>query len=176
MVYECFPTLEVFASYLKGSSNQCYPYRHNVVNSEDCGDLACGVIHGKVRFFTHLFFNYRNILFTKLPTRPTRELLVLRQEKLWEDWVELNARLGQPRESVYIPPSSTNERNVSGLVLPVTREISSVARLKLCKALEPEYAAYFQILRRASNIGNEEVLYNKNIAKKNCPNLDMDTW
>jgi hypothetical protein len=172
MAYECFPTLERFATLMIGNSTECnYPYRHNVVVADNCLALACAVVHGKLRFFTHLFFNYRNILYTKIPSSPPRQLYVLRQEKLWDDWKALNVLLGQ-KEVVRIPSNDFNLRNISGIQLPVTREISSEGRQKLCKALETEYMAYFRLLKNAINIDDNDLEECRQIAQQNCPNLD----
>lgn len=45
IAYQCFPSLEAFASLLnRGNSTECdYPYRHNVVDSTNCSELACAV-------------------------------------------------------------------------------------------------------------------------------------
>jgi hypothetical protein len=45
MAYKCFPTLEVFASWLKrGNSTDCdYPYPHYEIVNENCAELACAV-------------------------------------------------------------------------------------------------------------------------------------
>lgn len=175
LAYSCFDTLEEFASLMKGRSSECnYPYRHNVVDASDCSALACAALHGRVRFFIHLFFNYQNILNTKLPTNPPRTLFAIRQEHLWEDWKKLNVLLGQ-HDPVYIPNSDFNQRNITGLKLPVSRDISSSGRLKLCEALETEYMAYFQLLRMARNLKDEDVLDAIRIAKSNCPNLDFQS-
>lgn len=181
LAYECFPTLESFAALMiRGNVSECnYPYRHNVIEPKDCVELACAVIHGKVRFFSHLFFNYRNIVDTKLPFHddggPTNAttIYVLRQERLWEDWTAVNLLLGQT-EPVVIPREDTfNQRNISGLQLPVTRHISDEGRKKLCKALESEYMAYFRLLSRASNLASSDLEFCTKIAERNCPNLDI---
>ena len=62
LVYKCFPTLEEFAALMRGNSTHCnYPYKYNSIVTTDCAALACAAIHGKVRFSSHLYFNYRNI-------------------------------------------------------------------------------------------------------------------
>jgi len=45
IAYKCFPTLEVFASWLKrGNSTDChYPYPHFEIVNENCAELACAV-------------------------------------------------------------------------------------------------------------------------------------
>ena len=126
-----------------------------------------------VRFFTHLFFNYRNILNTKIPTQPKRQVYVIRQEHLWDDWAKVNKMFGQ-KEPVVVPSiESLNQRNISGLMLPVTRTISEQGRRKLCKALESEYAAYFQILQKAENINDYDLEDARSIVSYNCPSLPL---
>ncbi|KAG7346203.1 hypothetical protein IV203_005271 [Nitzschia inconspicua] len=194
LAYQCFPTLEAFASLLqRGNSTDCnYPYRHNVIEPSDCSELACATIHGKVRFFTHLFFNYRNIVETKLLlsenngniiiTDKQRQIYVLRQEHLWEDWTTLNQLVATADDdkSNWQETTVNNEankfqshRNITGLNVPVTREISQQGRHKLCLALETEYIAYFRLLQVAINMNDNDVADCQRIARQNCPNLNF---
>jgi hypothetical protein len=174
--YKCFPKLEDFAQLMNGSSTNCnYPYRFNNVVTEDCHGFACAALHGRVRFFSHLFFNYRNILYTKLPVEPTREMYVLRQEFLWSDWKAVNKIFGQT-EPVVIPEHQNSEnRNISGIELPVSREISLDGRHKLCVSLKSEYVAYLRILKKAINMNKLEFEESLHIARKRCPNLDFQS-
>mmetsp|Transcript_7838 Transcript_7838/g.18884 ORF Transcript_7838/g.18884 Transcript_7838/m.18884 type:complete len:376 (+) Transcript_7838:82-1209(+) len=173
LAFACFPTLEDFAQLMEGSSTNCnYPYHQRDVVADDCTGLACAVLHGKVRLFSHLFFNYRNILYTKLPTEPPRKIYVLRQEDLWDDWREVNKLFGQTEE-VVIPHDFSNLRNISGITLPVTRDISVDGRQKLCLALTTEFEAYFKLLILAINMNNVEFEKSLKIADANCPNLNV---
>jgi len=181
LAYRCFPTLESFASLLSShGGNQpssCnYPYPKNVIEPENCAALACATIHGLIRLvFTHFFFNYRNILDTKIPTEPERITFALRQERLWNDWTSLNQMLGQT-ETVVIPTGDkASYRNVSGWKLPVTRQISEEGRRKLCWALEPEYFAYFRFIQRARNLDENDLEDCKKVAARNCPVIDLDS-
>jgi hypothetical protein len=198
VAYQCFPTLEAFATWLqRGNSTDChYPYRHNVIEPKDCSELACATIHGKVRFFTHLFFNYRNILDTKLPLPSSsssssneqqpqsRHIYVIRQEHLWEDWKRLNELVAADedeklewtnaqQDSTPVVTTTTSHRNITGLQLPVTRDISPEGRRKLCLALETEYAAYFRLLQLAVNMKNDDVKDCARVAQQNCPHLNI---
>lgn len=157
---------------IKNPDDCNYPYRHNVVDATDCAALACATLHGKVRFFVHLFFNYRNILYTKLPTDPPRQIYAIRQENLWNDWKNLNILWGQ-KDTVYIPPSSFNQRNISAIQLPVTRTMSPEGRRQLCTALEAEYLAYFRILRTSNNMDENDFESSLKVAEKSCPNLNF---
>lgn len=173
--YSCFHTLDKFAIQLNGmsNSNQCdYPYPHNVIKTVNCSALACGALHGKVRFFIHLFFNYRNLYDMKFPTDTTRQLYVIRQEFLWRDWKQLNIHFGQTTP-VYIPPTDFNQRNITGMSLPVDKKMSSHGRQLLCTSLREEYEAYFRILLRSKNLGPDDFEASLQISEKQCPNLDL---
>jgi hypothetical protein len=179
IAYNCFPTLEEFAALMNGNSTDCvYPYKFNNVVADGeggCQGLACAAIHGKARFFSHLFFNYRNILETKIPTTPPRDIYVIRQEEFWDDWKTVNRLLGQTEPVVIPTGDGAIQRNVTGVKVPVTRDITPRGREKLCKALETEYTAYFELLRRAVNVQGTEMEQSIQVSKQNCPNLDIET-
>ncbi|MGK3740236.1 MAG: hypothetical protein ACI90V_007085 [Bacillariaceae sp.] len=189
--HKCFPTLEIFSSLLTGDTtetNSCnYPYPPSYMEIGNCTEFACAAIHGKIRFFVHLFFNYRNILYTKLPTLTTntttstnsdpkeqqqrqRQIYVIRQEYLENDWSIINKLFGESGV-VGIPTATTSFRNISGIKLPVTRDISLEGRNKLCIALKTEYIAYFEILQKAKNINDNDMKKSIQIATSNCPIL-----
>jgi hypothetical protein len=174
--YSCFLSLEDFALLVNGlEENECnYPYRHHVVETSDCAALACVVIHGKVWKFQHLFFNYQNILYTKIPPEPPTKIYSLRQEELWDDWKHLNELLGQT-DPVKIPSSDQNLQNVMGFRPPVSRDISQKARQMLCKALEAEYVAYFKILKRSINLRKDDLEKSRQLAQDSCSVLDTVT-
>ena len=200
LAYKCFPTLESFATLLRqqgpGSSRSpgdCnYPYPPGMVEASDCGALACASIHGKVRFFSHLFFNYQNILDTKLPLKQPapaqskedvtatsnnqRQLFVVRKEHIWDDWIAVNKLWGQPEDEPILIPSSShnvNNRDVSSIEGTLSRTISKEGRDSICRALELEYDAYFRLLALAVNVGPEDIDDCQRIAQQNCPNLDI---
>eukprot|EP00529_Nitzschia_sp_RCC80_P042459 CAMPEP_0113472670 /NCGR_PEP_ID=MMETSP0014_2-20120614/17637_1 /TAXON_ID=2857 /ORGANISM="Nitzschia sp." /LENGTH=269 /DNA_ID=CAMNT_0000365391 /DNA_START=155 /DNA_END=961 /DNA_ORIENTATION=+ /assembly_acc=CAM_ASM_000159 len=151
LAYKCFPTLENFATLLRQQGPESsrtptdcnYPYPPGMVEVGDCGALACASIHGKVRFFSHLFFNYQNILDTKLPLKQApaqskeqllatvnnnqRQLYVVRKEHLWDDWIAVNKLWGQPEnEPISVPSKGTkaNQRDVSNIEGTLSRTIS----------------------------------------------------
>jgi hypothetical protein len=197
LAYQCFPTLQDFAKLIKQHERKSidmddcqYPFPHNVIEPNDCVALACASLQGKIRFFTHLFFNYRNILDTKLPKRKSwkPEIYVLRQEHLWDDWRHLNQLLvtsgnTSKEEDNYSFTMSSQEggphqpveshRNITGLQLPVTRNVSDQGRLALCKALEKEYNAYFRLLLQANNMNVADIIKCQHTATQNCPNLEI---
>ena len=69
--------------------------------------------------------------------------------------------------------SSSNRRNVTGMKLPVTREISDGGRTKLCEALASEYIAYFELVRKAENLNANDFEEWRKIAVRNCPRLRL---
>jgi hypothetical protein len=91
---------------------------------------------------------------------------------LWNDWEVVNQMLGQT-DPVYIPPTQFNQRNLSGLVLPVGKSMTSKGRRLLCTALKDEYEAYFQILHRSKNLGPDDLEASIQVSEKRCPNLDL---
>jgi hypothetical protein len=97
---------------------------------------------------------------------------VIRKEHLWDDWWKVNRMFGeqQRREPVV---SSEVQRNITGIQLPVTRDISDQGRSKLCKALEEEYSVYFRILQRAENMDAIDLEDARTVASGNCPDLDF---
>ena len=131
--------------------------------------------HGRVRHFIHLYFNYHEI-YSRIPTSPPqRKLYVIRKEHLWDDWWKVNRMFGEHQRRESIVPASGGDtlRNITGIQLPVTRDISDEARSKLCKALEQEYSVYFRILQRAENMDAEDLKDARRFASGNCPNLDF---
>ena len=173
--------LFTLANYVYFETNELYNILLYYYTTFTTMTMTIQAIHGKVRFFTHLFFNYRNILDTKIPrTEPKRQIYVIRQEHLWDDWSIVNNMFGRQRDDdtdeqppVIIPSGELSaQRNTTDLNLPVTREISDQGRMKLCKALESEYVAYFQLLQRAENMNANDLEDSRKIALRNCPNLD----
>ena len=186
IAYKCFPTLESWA--ILQTNEACfYPDRHNVVNATNCTRLACGGLHGKVRPYVHLYFNYQN-LYAKLPLNRNRQLYVIRKEKLWQDWKTVNDMLGERDDrngktaaANDTPDNKANDateiaaRNITHLDLPVGKELSKVARMRLCGALVSEYETYFKILHVAINMQPSDVEWAKAVAQTNCPYLDYES-
>jgi hypothetical protein len=135
---------------------------------------AFQALHGGEQFYTHLFFNYRNILYTKLPTsQPERKIYVIRKEAFWRDWSDVNHMLGHQGDVVIPDMSKSDVRNKTGLKLEVNGVLTEEGRTKLCNALELEYIAYFQILLRAENVNAKELEEARSVALRNCPRLEI---
>lgn len=173
--YNCFPTLEGFVTFLRGnSSHYDYPYKKNEVVPTPCRDFARAAIHGRIRPFNHLYFDFQRIK-SFIPVPETQTIFVTRQEYLWDDWKSVNKWLGHEREVVL--PSKVDHaeiRNTTHMKLPVTRDLSPEGIKALCLALQDEYNAYLWFLKRAKNLNTEDVQKSVDLARRRCPNLEID--
>lgn len=158
----CFRTLEDFALALG-----------NETSKEWCNLLAKRALNHGFRRHDHLFFDHQKI-FQNVQQQPsflaTAAVMVIRNEFLWQDWASANMWLGQENVSIY---PSVRERDVSAMALPVPKEISTRAREYLCEALHGEYDVYFRLLRSSVNLVPDDLLNSLEIAKTNCPNLNL---
>ena len=117
-------------------------------------------------------------------------IYVTRKEHLWEDWDNINSILegavvnaiatGSSRKKLgSLKQSSLAERNISGWILPVARQLSYLARQKLCRALEAEYRHFITILESAENLSDLDVRESLDYSRRLCPDLailgDYDT-
>ena len=65
-------------------------------------------------------------------------------------------------------------RNTAHLNLPVSRTLSPSAQAILCRALQSEYNAYFQILGQAQNINRADLIQALVTARQACPHVTVD--
>ena len=236
-----------------------YPYRRNVLNYDSCQDLARAMLHGRVRTFPHLYFNYQKIhslllleedkndknnddnngsnknnddnknknnnsngnngtngTTTQQQQQPRQRLiLVTRLEHLWQDWMTVNEYLGRRNHTITeesITPTTTTTtqehgkndkhdqsppptqhdqqqqqqhyyhqqqqyhhiRNTATLDLPVTRHLSVKGHDSLCRALQWEYIAYFQLLIQAQNLQTLDFIQSIMLAQQHCPTFWID--
>lgn len=173
--YQCFPTLEVFVSFLEGNATDFnYPYHPSIIR-KPCKDLARAALFGVVRPFNHFFFNYAHV-YSLLPNPGELTYYVTRQEHLYEDWVRINQELGQEKVILPAQVDLKQVRNVTKIVVPVTRDLSNHGTLTLCKALESEYKLYFWFLKMARNIHDEDLQASLDRAIGKCPNLPFYSY
>ena len=173
----CFPTMESFATAIGDERNDPLEYVRPIWNetaiqnfSEYCGNLARAAMANQVPEVEHLHLN-TNAFVRQCKSYPhTAVLLAIRTEFLWHDWVSANEWLGQP------PPIQTYKYRVGrGQVVgrrklpPVRKDITTVGRRRLCRALIPEYQMYFQVLRHAVNLKDEQRRRSFAIYEKHCP-------
>lgn len=166
--YQCFPTLESYVSFLAGNSSDFhYPYHKREVHPESCVDLARAAFHGMVKLYNHFYFSFERIQgFLKTAHALHKPVYVARQEHLWSDWDTLNLQLQSllppsiiQRRETFVPPELAHQgsRNMTKLVLPVTRTLSANGTVILCRALQQEYEAYFWFLQRAKNFADTDL-------------------
>lgn len=107
-------------------------------------------------------------------------MYVIRQEYLWHDWYAINKLLSRREANddsslLHVQfDKNINERNVSKLFLPVTRDLSYEGRNILCKFLTEEYIAYFELLQMAVNIDKNEMERSIRTSLSKCRNLDIN--
>lgn len=199
--FSCFPTYEEFAM-LVGKDHDNYTLSeeeastHKTTDTTTCSTKAKGIIHGDFVNGDHLYWNYKNILSlmngwdkednVANVSSGTKEsladkdkednetnILLIRNEYKWQDWIAVNEWLGQEKGTVEIYPEMHN-RNSADHEMPVTREVSDEGRLFLCLALAEEYVLYFKLMQLAVNVNvtNIDVSYQK--ARESCPILFDD--
>jgi len=167
--YECFPTLEIFASYFGNDM----PAHDKITNTEDCAHLADKVLTENSRR-SHLFWNYENIvsLMKKGGYDNSVDILVVRNEFKWEDWITTNVWLGQ--EGFIATHPRVIGRNSQEYNMPVTKYISKAGRENICRALKKEYSIYLQLLKNSANLRPKEIQDSLRIAREKCPNLKLE--
>ena len=94
---------------------------------------------------------------------------------MWEDWESVNRYLGDTSETIH--GSEKKYRDYRTLDIPdlirVTKTLSESGRKYMCIALEEEYNLYLRVLSLSRNLKDEEILESLNVARKNCPWLDL---
>ncbi|GKY97048.1 hypothetical protein MPSEU_000663400 [Mayamaea pseudoterrestris] len=158
-VYKCFPTIETFTEALGD-----YNFRE-MARAGNCTMLARDILSNRFRDAHHFYYDTKFIL-KKLP--PESPLLVIRNEHLWHDWVSANQWLGQ--ESVATFPDAA-VRDYSNRTLSVSKQLSNLGRQRLCRGLEREYQAYWQLIELAVNLSPQEKIASFELARQSCPDL-----
>ena len=171
----CFPSIEYFAEALGDGDlyDFYYPFPVDTVNNSDCTALARATMNNRVMAFQHVYANTKYVV-SLLPKNSLNSstILVLRNENLWGDWRTANQWLGQQKDDVATFPS-VRIRDYSTVVLPVSKNVSAVGQRRLCRALEPEYQVYLDLIRRASNLGASDKEQALQIARQHCPLLNL---
>lgn len=148
-----------------------YPKLKTNVDPINCTELAqiafglnetWAVVDDSHPWPTHMTHDYRQY-YRSMP--PDKELIVLRSDRLWEDWVEVNRLLGGADDPAYrdwsdVPPFQEIHRNVSGQYVMKKRwkTASIEEQIWLCRLLRDEIRTYFMIIMRAINLNQEDLL------------------
>lgn len=170
--YKCFKTLETFVDYIGGDPFHYQYHPAEYINSGNCTDLARAIVAGQVWPMEHMYNNYQRML-QWIPEN--KRLFIIRQEHLWEDWIDINTQYLGQKEPVVLPDelSRRNMTLMSNVTPPVTKDVGSRSRNRLCRALGPEYAAYFMLLQRAVNIPPEGVQEAVEMGQLQCPEINL---
>ena len=168
----CFKTLDLFAQALKHDYQRETKITWMAAKTLKCEVLANAMFQHKAEILNHhLHFDYR-MFYKPFKSMKDEAFFAVRTEFLWDDWITINELLGQAPGTV-VSNETKQLRNTSKYVLPVKGKIGDTEREYLCKRIEPEYHMYFQILSEAINLNEEDVNKMKEMARTNCPNLEM---
>ena len=169
------------------------------LNQTHCQDFCRAVLNHRVPALSHLYFSMtliRDMLqgkgaaeWTILQTskRPKdvvrlrtlqdnrttalqqTVLFVTRKEHLRKDWETINTQL--TGETALATTAVAKQRDISHLALPVPNELNEAGRQQLCYALREEYESYVWFLKRAVNLGKQDIQDALERANRNCPEL-----
>lgn len=171
--FGCFSTINHFAdALLEGNDKDALssgPVAHSP--KQDCSAIAWRTILGKASASSgHVYFNYQHYWKATMMaedqhsnhTNTTNEIWVLRTEYLWDDMLHVEQLLSNSSNSSSTTTDDVHHlserRNVThGSEGHIQRdELSSRGRERLCCALRDEIAIYIDLLRRASNLKEDE--------------------
>ena len=175
-MYSCFNTLESYAQLIHNSTY--LPGNHGwetYFNKTQCDNVAKSTLHHIDPLpMIHQYWDLQNILLQIHDGLRNKTLFVTRQEFLWDDWKSTNRYLGDEGE-IYIP--ETSKRKYDEMNIPedkrVQKTLSESGRENLCRALEKEYRVYLRLLVLAENLSRRQVEESLEMARKNCPWLDL---
>ena len=167
--YKCFKTLESFTQFIGDEPNDfAYPNPH-LITKKNCTILARAIVAGRVDALEHMYNNYYNVL-RWIP--PGRDVYIVRQEHIWDDWIRVNRMLGQ-EQSIVLPQERVRRNVTTNSKPPVTKDLSTTGSHRLCKALIREYEALFKIMHQAKNMGNDDIKQSVEAGRRRCPNIGM---
>jgi hypothetical protein len=173
--YKCFPTLQSFVDHIGDDPFRYHYIPKKYVNSQDCTILARAIAAGQVEPLEHLYNNFQHMA-EWIPSSSKEQqknhplLYMIRQEHLWEDWIVVNRNYLGQTEPVVLPDDRSRRNVTTPKDPPVTKRLNDEGRRRLCRALEPEYRAYFDMLRRARNIPRDGIQEAVELGKVQCPN------
>ena len=181
--YKCFPNLQTFVDYI-GDSPLDYENVSWASVRKDCTHVARLAVHHKIGQMQHLFWDLKKLTDgVNITTRTghhasaddnhSKLILVVRNEFLWTDWSNANKMFGDDgsawQQSVHEP----HERDSSSLPLERT-SLTDAGRERLCNAIKDDYNTYFEVLSRAANLEEQDLVASMDIAKRNCPMLQFN--
>jgi len=129
------------------------------------------VVNGSHPWMNHMTFDYRQYYRSM---SPAKELLVLRHEHLWDDWVRVNHILSREHDTTRVwpdvPPFEDIQRNYSGKyhMKPRWEVQTDQEQSWLCQLLHEEIRVYLMILMRAVNLSEDDLLEAVSDVEKTC--------
>ena len=164
----CFPTI---SSLVKAATGQHVQENNTTVNCTEMARIAFGshdklltVDTGIHPWFTHMSMDYRQYYQFM---DPRKELIIMRSEHLFDDWIEINKLLGAENDAYdnwpKVPPFNTNTiaRNVSTGYPDAYRwrVQSQEEQMWLCELLllHDEIHVYLMIIMRAINLSENDL-------------------
>mmetsp|Transcript_3400 Transcript_3400/g.7502 ORF Transcript_3400/g.7502 Transcript_3400/m.7502 type:complete len:417 (-) Transcript_3400:34-1284(-) len=138
-----------------------------LINCTELAQIAFGLneswasVNASHPWLTHMSKDYRQY-YQSMP--PDKELIVLRSNHLWEDWVKVNHLLSFEYDAYKIwpsiPPFQEIQRNVSSRYQMKKRwkTQNSEEQLWLCQLLHEEIRTYLKIVIRAINLDKDDLL------------------
>ena len=122
-------------------------------------------------WLNHMSFDYRQY-YRSMP--PDKELIVLRNEHLWEDWVKINHLLSEENDAYRdwpeVPPFREIQRNFSmGYNMKQRWKLQNQTEQRwLCQLLYEEIWTYLSIVMRAVNLNEDDLLEAVVNVEKTC--------
>jgi len=172
-LFDCFPTLDSYA--LSLNDIDTYQERDGQdFAKKDCKNVSKLTMHHVTsQVLGHLYWDLQMITDSLQENSDLdfehKTLLVVRTEFMWNDFFTANRFLGQEGRSM----QHASMRNSSEFNNPVSNELSEEGRRTLCLALKREYQVYIKMLKRAENLSKEDISRSLELARANCPWLEL---
>jgi hypothetical protein len=131
-----------------------------------CKERAYNAVHGmERRFGRHLFFNYEYYTKQALGDDRSKQVVVIRNPHLQEDWNSIESLLGGSPRTAAFPVRNKGQNKESG-----DDYMSEMSRVLLCNALCEEIQLYKSLLERAVNLMPMQVATSLQELSLSCPN------
>jgi hypothetical protein len=129
-------------------------------NNTNCSELAWSSIAGKIDLknhgaFAHMVFNFQYYTNKTIARFPSKEVLVVRTENLWQDLGDLDRLLGGDGAFGHLRGSSVTHGSEHH---KYNRSISESGAKLLCCALQDEIRVFRDLIDRATNLDKETKL------------------
>lgn len=171
----CFRTLEEFVEFIGDNPKEFdYPYPPREVKQENCTNFCRAMINARIQRMHHLYVNYVVIQSLLPKSLENITIYATRKDHLMDDFREINHILGDREQLDFLVSRKDHHiRDVSSVTLPVTRDLSDEGRERLCRALEPEYRVYIEILLYSVNLSRQDVIDDLAHSRTHCSNLGI---